>query len=236
MFYIWPNIFLSVFWYLWKGEHDLNPWKSILSWGLNPCIISFQYTFHCDWGWCYLWHQRIQECLKWCLPRVQDKGLLQFLFHPNIHSFMVQTTNYYFQGALQIPSHPSGCVFTYQYTYKLIFFFFFFQACWLILRWKTHLLFGLIMRRLMELIWHQMDLKHGHQKLVCKRVWTSLVPGDVIAQVGLNRLQMREMVEYSWLAWQSEPFLYIISNHTSLLLTSYINGINLDDAFRCKQK
>ncbi|KAK7814411.1 polygalacturonase [Quercus suber] len=39
----------------------------------------------------------------------KPKGL-QCLFHPNIHSFMVQTTKYNFQGALQIPSHPFGYI------------------------------------------------------------------------------------------------------------------------------
>ena len=51
-------------------------------------------------------HSRMLEVVL-----IKTKGL-QCLFHPNIHSFMVQTTKYSFQGALQIPSHPhpSGCV------------------------------------------------------------------------------------------------------------------------------
>ncbi|KAK7814410.1 hypothetical protein CFP56_003182 [Quercus suber] len=51
-------------------------------------------------------HSRMLEVVL-----TKTKGL-QCLFHPYIHSFMVQTTKYNFQGALQIPSHPhpSGCV------------------------------------------------------------------------------------------------------------------------------
>ena len=105
-------------------------------------------------------HSRMLEVVL-----IKTKGL-QCLFHPNIHSFMVQTTKYSFQGALQIPSHPhpSGCVIS------ILISFFFFSLSLLVDFEIKNSLFGLIMRTLMELLWHQMDLKHGCQKLVCKRV------------------------------------------------------------------
>lgn len=66
-------------------------------------------------------HSRMLEVVL-----IKTKGL-QCLFHPNIHSFMVQTTKYSFQGALQIPSHPhpSGCVISILISF---FFFFFFKS------------------------------------------------------------------------------------------------------------
>ena len=77
-----------------------------------------------------------------------------------------------------------------------------------------------------------MDLKHGCQKLVRKRVWSSYVSGVVIAQGWSYADERNGRIFMASTTNQA----FFISNYTSLILTFYINGINIDNALRCKQK